>query len=293
MTDTDVLRKFLDNLPSEPCKIRPDPRLCKICVRLNKKVASRCPFSKIKLEEVKPFEEPMIEVIQAKEKVPVLEPITKPITHEPQPVATLEPIASRKKPVQTPPPPSPVTLEPEKTKPLPAPPTHPPSSPTLQPVPIPEPVPVKMEKRLTELKIFKRKKISICISIIPIIFGIILVGLGAYLYNIIESYPPRSLAPYNIAIIAGGLWIAVGLILTILSGVSKKDFLHPISIGLGTFGMIVGIAFIGFGYHLFLITEALSGVEPYYTNYNISAFIGICSIIIFLIILLYGFLCKK
>ncbi len=56
--------------------------------------------------------------------------------------------------------------------------------------------------------------------------------------------------------------------------------------------MIVGIALIGFAYHLYLITETLS-VEPYYANYNISASIGVCGIVIFLIILLYGLLSKK
>ncbi|MBU4190589.1 MAG: hypothetical protein KJ886_06350, partial [Candidatus Thermoplasmatota archaeon] len=59
--ETETLRKFLDNLPSKPCKTRPEPRLCKICVRLNKNVASICPFSKIKLEKTSLFDEPRIE----------------------------------------------------------------------------------------------------------------------------------------------------------------------------------------------------------------------------------------
>ncbi len=276
--ETKTLRKFLDNLPSKPCKTRPDPGLCKICVRLNKKVASRCPFSKMKLEEVKPFEEPMIEVIRAKEKVPVLEP---------------------------PPPPPPDVQPVPAVKPIPAPPPKPQPIPTLEPIPFPpeaqpvptlEPIPAvpKMEKRLTELKTRRRKKISMYLGVIPIIFGIVLIDLGVCLYAILKDYPSSSYpAPYNISIIAGGVWIITGLILALVSGISKKDFLHPISIGLGTFGLIVGVALIGFGYHLYLITEALSGVEAYYTNYNISASIGICSIVIFLIILLYGFMCKK
>jgi uncharacterized membrane protein YidH (DUF202 family) len=237
--ETKVLRKFLDNLPSKPCKTRPEPRLCKICVRLNKNVASRCPFSKIKLEKPKLFEEPRIEVIRAKEKMPVLEPLPSA-----QPVPTLEPL-----------------------------PTAP-----------------KMETRLQELKRLRRKKISMCIGIVPILFGIILVGLGAYLYTTIKSYP-LSLAPYNMSIMAGGLWIVVGLILAVISGISKKEFLHTLCVALGTFGMIVGIALIGFGYHLYLITQQLSA-ESYYATYNISAFIGICSIVIFLIILAYGFMHK-
>ncbi|MBU2564976.1 MAG: hypothetical protein KJ655_01800 [Candidatus Thermoplasmatota archaeon] len=240
--ETETLRKFLDNLPSKPCKTRPEPRLCKICVRLNKNVASICPFSKIKLEKTSLFDEPTIEVIRAKEKILVLEPLSEQI----------------------------------------------PSVPTLEPLPT---LP-KMETRLTELKRLRRKKISICISIVPIIFGSILVGLGAYLYNIIENYPPQSLAPYNISILAGGIWIVVGLILAIVSGISKKEFLHTLCVALGTFGMIAGIALTGFGYRLYLITEQLS-VEHYYATYNVSASIGICSIAIFLIILVYGFVCKK
>jgi hypothetical protein len=257
--ETKTLRKFLDSLPSKPCKTRPDPRLCKICVRLNKNVASRCPFSKIKLEKTKLFEEPRIEVIRAKEKIPVLEPLLPSPLGRVPPIPTLEPL------------------------------------PAAQPVPTLEPLPIapKMEKRLTELKILRRKKISICISIVPILFGIILVGLSAYLYNIIENYPLQSLAPYNISILAGGLWIIVGLILTVISGISKKEFLHTLCVILGTFGMIVGVVFIGFGYRLYLITETLQGVESYYATYNILAFIGICSIIVFLIILLYGLLSKK
>lgn len=252
-----TLRKFLDNLPSKPCKTRPDPRLCKICVRLNKNVASRCPFSKIKLEKTKLFEEPRIEVIRARGKIQVLEPLL------PSPLGWVPPIP---------------TLEP---------------LPAAQPVPTLEPLPTapKMEKRLTELKTLRRKKISICISIVPVIFGVLLVGLGAYLSSVIEKYP-SSPAPYNISILAGGLWIVVGLILAVISGISKKDFLHTLCVALGTFGMIVGVVFIGFGYRLYLITEQLS-VEPYYATYNISAFIGICSIIVFLIILLYGLLSKK
>lgn len=240
--ETEILRKFLDNLPSKPCKTGPDPRLCEICVRLNKNVASICPFSKIKLEKTRLFDEPRIEVIRAKEKILVLEPLSEQI----------------------------------------------PSVPTLEPLPT---LP-KMETRLTELKRLRRKKISICISIVPIIFGGILVGLGAYLYNIIENYPPQSLAPYNISILAGGIWIVVGLILAIVSGTSKKEFLHTLCVALGTFGMIAGIALTGFGYRLYLITEQLS-VEHYYATYNVSASIGICSIVIFLIILVYGFVCKK
>ncbi|MDI6916627.1 MAG: hypothetical protein QMC80_02385 [Thermoplasmatales archaeon] len=258
--ETDTLRKFLDNLPSKPCKTRPEPKLCRICMRLNKKVALRCPFSGIKLERAM-FEEPRIEVIRAKEKIPVLEPL---------------------------PPPPPELRPAPAVKPIPAPP------PEAQPVPTLEPIPAvpKMKTRLTELKNIRRKKISILIGVIPILFGIILAGLGAYLYNTIKDYPP-SPAPYNISILAGGFWIIAGLILMIVSGTSKKEFLHALCIILGTLGMIAGIIFIGFGYRLYLITETLSGVEPYYTTYNVSAFIGICSIIIFLIILLYGLLSKK
>ena len=251
-----TLRKFLDNLPSKPCKTRPEPRLCKICVRLNKNVASRCPFSKIKLEKAELFEEPMIEVIRPKEKIPLLEPLPTPSV------------------------PSPVTLEP-------IPPTEAQPILTLEPIPA---VP-KMEKRLTELKTLRRKKIMLCISITPIIFGVLLVGLGAYLSSVIEKYP-SSPAPYNISILAGGFWIVAGLILTVISGISKKEFLHTLCVILGTFSMIVGVVFVGFGYHLYLITEQLS-VEPYYATYNISASIGICSIIVFLIVLLYGLLSKK
>lgn len=256
--ETKTLRKFLDNLPSKPCKTRPDPRLCKICVRLNKNVASRCPFSKIKLEKTKLFEEPRIEVIRAREKIQVLEPLL------PSPLGRVPPIPT--------------------PEPLPA----------AQPVPILEPLPTapKMEKRLTELKTLRRKKVSLLISVVPIIFGSILVGFGAYLYNTIKDYPP-SPAPYNISILAGGVWMIVGLILTIISWISKKEFLHTLCVILGTFGVIVGVIFIGFGYRLYLITEKLQGVEPYYTTYNISASIGICSIIIFLIVLLYGLLSKK
>ncbi len=243
--ETKTLRKFLDSLPSKPCKTRPDPRLCKICVRLNKNVASRCPFSKIKIEKTSLFEEPRIEVIRAREKIQVLEPLL------PSPLGRVPPI------------------------------------PTLEPLPTAP----KMEKRLTELKTLRRRKISICISIVPVIFGVLLIGLGVYLYNILESYP-LSLAPYNISIMVGGLWIVVGLILAVISGVSKKEFLHTLCVALGTFGMIAGIALTGFGYRLYLITEQLS-VEPYYATYNISASIGICSIIVFLIILLYGLLSKK
>lgn len=255
--ETKALRKFLDNLPSKPCKTSPDPRLCKICVRLNKNVASRCPFSKIKIEKTSLFEEPRIEVIRAKEKIPVLEPLLPSPLERVPPIPILEPL------------------------------------PAAQPVPTLEPMPTapKMEKRLTELKALRRKKISICISIVPVIFGVLLIGLGAYLYNILESYP-LSLAPYNISITVGGLWIVVGLILAVISGVSKKEFLHTLCVALGTFGMIAGIALIGFGYRLYLITQQLS-VEPYYATYNISASIGICSIVIFLIILLYGLLSKK
>ena len=251
-----TLRKFLDNLPSKPCKTRPEPRLCKICVRLNKNVASRCLFSKIKLEKAELFEEPMIEVIRPKEKIPLLEPLPTPSV------------------------PSPVTLEP-------IPPTEAQPILTLEPIPA---VP-KMEKRLTELKTLRRKKIMLCISITPIIFGVLLVGLGAYLSSVIEKYP-SSPAPYNISILAGGFWIVAGLILTVISGLSKKEFLHTLCVILGTFSMIVGVVFVGFGYHLYLITEQLS-VEPYYATYNISASIGICSIIVFLIVLLYGLLSKK
>jgi len=253
-----TLRKFLDNLPSKPCKTRPEPRLCRICVRLNKKVALRCPFSGIKLEKVM-FEEPRIEVIRPKEKIPVLQPLA-------------------------PPPPEPWPAQ--AVKPIPAPPPE--AIPILEPIPA---VP-KMEKRLTELKILRRKKISILIGVVPIVFGIILAGLGAYLYNTIKDYP-SSPAPYNISILAGGFWIIAGLILTIISGISKKEFLHALCVILGTLGLIAGVVFIGFGYRLYLITETLSGVEPYYTAYNISAFIGISSIIIFLIVLLYGLLSKK
>ncbi|PIV68269.1 MAG: hypothetical protein COS08_07040, partial [Euryarchaeota archaeon CG01_land_8_20_14_3_00_38_12] len=144
---------------------------------------------------------------------------------------------------------------------------------------------------LTELKTLRRKKIMLCISITPIIFGVLLVGLGAYLSSVIEKYP-SSPAPYNISILAGGFWIVAGLILTVISGISKKEFLHTLCVILGTFSMIVGVVFVGFGYHLYLITEQLS-VEPYYATYNISASIGICSIIVFLIVLLYGLLSKK
>ncbi len=243
--ETKTLRKFLDSLPSKPCKTRPDPRLCKICVRLNKNVASRCPFSKIKIEKTSLFEEPRIEVIRAREKIQVLEPLL------PSPLGRVPPI------------------------------------PTLEPLPTAP----KMEKRLTELKTLRRKKIMLCISITPIIFGVLLVGLGAYLSSVIEKYP-SSPAPYNISIMVGGLWIVVGLILTVISGISKKEFLHTLCVALGTFGMIAGIALTGFGYRLYLITQQLS-VEPYYATYNISASIGICSIIVFLIILLYGLLSKK
>lgn len=243
--ETETLRKFLDNLPSKPCKTRPDPRLCKICVRLNKNVASRCPFSKIKIEKTSLFEEPRIEVIRAREKIQVLEPLL------PSPLGRVPPI------------------------------------PTLEPLPTAP----KMEKRLTELKTLRRRKISICISIVPVIFGVLLIGLGAYLSSVIEKYP-SSPAPYNISIMVGGLWIVVGLILAVISGVSKKEFLHTLCVALGTFGMIAGIALTGFGYRLYLITQQLS-VEPYYATYNISASIGICSIIVFLIILLYGLLSKK
>jgi len=37
------LREFLDNLPKEPCRVRPSFILCTVCFRINQKVAERCP----------------------------------------------------------------------------------------------------------------------------------------------------------------------------------------------------------------------------------------------------------
>ena len=45
------LSEFLDTLPLKPCPSTPQNRyFCTLCERLNKSIAQRCDYSKIKLE---------------------------------------------------------------------------------------------------------------------------------------------------------------------------------------------------------------------------------------------------
>lgn len=133
--------------------------------------------------------------------------------------------------------------------------------------------------RLQKLKPSAERKTGVGIGLILLVFGMVLVVLGAYLYTILGEYPSVP-APYNLSVIMGVLWIAVGLI---CAWASKKRFLRELGIGLGVFSGITGVVSIVLAYYFYLTTENLSDVEACYTNYNILAYTGICSIIIFII----------
>ncbi|MCG2827294.1 MAG: hypothetical protein L6265_11960 [Thermoplasmatales archaeon] len=132
--------------------------------------------------------------------------------------------------------------------------------------------------RLQKLKPSAERKTGVGIGLVLVVFGMVLVVLGAYLYSILGEYPSVP-APYNLSVIMGVLWMAVGLICT---WVSKKG-LRGLGVGLGVFSGITGVVSIVLAYYFYLTTESLSGVEACYTNYNILAYTGICSIIIFII----------